>query len=109
MHSLSRWDKDRFGALLDELISSTGLSQREIADLADVHHSQVSRWRAGTHRPGFDKVAALGAGVRRKFPQVPDYTSRLLDAAGYTQDLRGFPAAIQREAEAGGAGGNGGH
>jgi transcriptional regulator with XRE-family HTH domain len=82
MHS--RWDEaPDFGELLSAIITSTGLSQREIAELAGVSHSQISRWKAGAHQPGYAAMMRLGTELRYAYPSLGDLTPSLVKLAGY--------------------------
>lgn len=82
MHS--RWDEaPAFSDLLAAIIEGTGLSQRELADLAGVSHSQVSRWKAGEHQPGYGPMLRLGAELLKDYPSLGDLTPELLRLAGY--------------------------
>jgi transcriptional regulator with XRE-family HTH domain len=82
MHS--RWDEaPEFGELLSAILASTGLSQREVADLAGVSHSQVSRWKAGGHQPGYAAMMRLGTELAKAYPALGDLTPRLIQLAGY--------------------------
>src|SRR5215469_9063524 len=66
---------DAFGA-----VSDTGLTRSDIARIAGVHRSQVSRWFRGEQRPGYDS-AMLIAGYLRQ--QHPDLADEFTAAAGY--------------------------
>jgi transcriptional regulator with XRE-family HTH domain len=84
MHSDDgQWNPAEFGSVLEAIKDATGMSQRDLAGLAGVHHSQVSRWKKGTHQPGYDKVVRLAAASRDKYPELGDLTPALLKAAGY--------------------------
>jgi transcriptional regulator with XRE-family HTH domain len=82
------WDKELLRRLLILIVDETGISQRKLADLAGVHHAQVSRWKSGMHRPDYESMARLGAALRSGYPQLPDMTQALLAATG-----RGAPDA----------------
>lgn len=82
------WDKELLRRLLVMITDETGISQRKLADLAGVHHAQVSRWKSGMHRPDYDAMARLGAALRRDYPRLPDLTQELLAATG-----RGTPGS----------------
>lgn len=81
------WDKELLRRLLVMITDETGISQRKLGELAGVHHSQVSRWKSGMHRPDYESMARLGAGLHREFPKFPDLTPELLAATG-----RGTPS-----------------
>jgi transcriptional regulator with XRE-family HTH domain len=85
MHS--RWDEAEFRRLLQSAIDDTGLSQREVAGLAGVSHSQISRWMNGLHRPSYDNVRQLAGGLQQLRPSLGDLTAPLLRAAGYGDPL----------------------
>jgi len=48
-----------------------------------VSHSQVSRWKAGSHQPGYAAMMRLGAELRKAHPGLGDLAPRLLRLAGY--------------------------
>lgn len=85
-----QWDKPRFRKLLAGAMEAYGLSQREVADLAGVSHSQVSRWMSGAHRPDYENTRQLGAALAER---GRDLTIPLLFAAGY--DASGADIALE--------------
>ncbi len=48
-----------FGGQLAELRRDRSLTQRQLAQIAHVSRSQVSRWESGNASPRFDQLAAV--------------------------------------------------
>ena len=70
---------DRLPAAL-AAIEDAGLSKSDIAKIASVHRSQVSRWFSGENRPGYDAAMRIAGYLRRDNPQLAgEFTA----AAGY--------------------------
>lgn len=106
----SRWQQARFSKLLSRALTMSGVSQAQIADRAGVSHSQLSRWKAGTHRPDYDSIEAVGNVLAELVPAERDLTARLLSLAGYGAHFGAFRDALSsaddnagRSAGAGGA------
>jgi len=76
------WDKELLRRLLILITDETGMSQRKLAELAGVHHAQVSRWKSGMHRPDYESMTRLGAALRKEYPKLPDLTGALIAATG---------------------------
>jgi transcriptional regulator with XRE-family HTH domain len=70
---------DRLPAAL-AAIEDAGLSKSDIAKIAGVHRSQVSRWFSGEHRPGYDPAMRVAGYLRREHPRLAD---EFTAAAGY--------------------------
>lgn len=95
MHS--KWDAARFRELLDGALTASGKSQRELAALTGVSHSQISRWKSGQHQPDYDNVCALAIALMRVAPQMGNLAGPLLTAAGYDSPiLRPLPPEWRR-------------
>jgi transcriptional regulator with XRE-family HTH domain len=58
----------------------TGLTKADIARIAGVHRSQVSRWVSGEQRPSYERTMRLAAHLRREHPEL---AGELVAAAGY--------------------------
>lgn len=61
-------------------MTAAGLSKSDIARIAGVHRSQVSRWFTGETRPTYDTAMRLAAGIRPVHPELAD---EFVSAAGY--------------------------
>lgn len=94
------WDPRSFGKLIEDIVRVAGISQNRIAALAGVHHSQVSRWKTGMHRPDYDQIAKLAAGLSEAHPELGALAPALFRAAGYGA---GFSAADQDVVSAAGS------
>lgn len=91
------WDGTRFRELIELALGESGLSQRELAVMAHVSHSQISRWKAGLHRPSYDNVTALAAALAQAAPELSDMSGPLLAAAGYAApEFRPVPPELRR-------------
>ncbi len=89
------WDPGELSRLIDAIRESSGLTQRKLAALARVHHSQVSRWKSGEHRPAYDQITRLAAALAEDYPDLAEEATALPAAAGYgtVTDLR--PAIVR--------------
>ncbi|WP_433330112.1 helix-turn-helix domain-containing protein [Spirillospora sp. CA-294931] len=85
------WPSATFAELLERILEETGMSQVDLAGMIPIDPSQITRWKSGSARPGFDKIQALGAGIRERYPGLRLGEPELLAAAGYTP-LRPEPA-----------------
>ncbi len=90
----SRWQQAKFSALLTDALARAGVSQAQVAEKAGVSHSQLSRWKTGTHRPDYDSLEAVGNVLAGLVLSEPDLTARLLALAGYSAHFGAFPAAV---------------
>ena len=86
MHSTSpsAWDAP---ALADALwrLRDRGYSASDLASLAGISRSQMSRWTSGGHRPGYDALRSLTAALLEANP-TDEYRGIIADlcvAAGY--------------------------
>lgn len=77
------WDGARFQAALQRLMQDAGLERQDIAELAGIDRSQVSRWISGANRPRFDALQQLARAVRSGYPGSAGMVSEMLLAAGY--------------------------
>lgn len=84
------WDPAQLSALIDGIRETTGLTQRKLALLAGVHHSQISRWKSGEHRPAYDQITRLATALTEGYPDLAEEAAQLPAAAGYgtVTDLR---------------------
>lgn len=62
-------------------VERTGLTKSDIARIAGIHRSQVSRWVSGEQRPSYERTMRLAAYLRRA--GHPDLAEQLIAAAGY--------------------------
>jgi transcriptional regulator with XRE-family HTH domain len=76
MHS---WQSARQAAAF-AAAERTGLTKSDIARIAGVHRSQVSRWVSGEQRPSYDRAMRLAAYLRQGHADLAD---ELVAAAGY--------------------------
>lgn len=90
------WTPAELSRLIDAIRESSGLTQRKLASLAAVHHSQVSRWKSGEHRPAYDQITRLAAALTEGYPDLAEEAAALPAAAGYgtVTDLR--PAIVRQ-------------
>jgi transcriptional regulator with XRE-family HTH domain len=93
MHSA--WDRARLRGLIEAITAATGLTQRQLAELADVSHSQVSRWKDGSHQPNYASIRRLAARLLAEYPQVAALATELLPAAGYDVAVEAEPRPPQ--------------
>lgn len=78
------WDPDAVGRAVRGLVEMTGASNAELARLAGVSPSQVSRWSKGQTRPGQEALVRLRAELaERAEVDADDVLVTLLRAAGY--------------------------
>lgn len=89
------WSPAELSRLIDAIRESSGLTQRKLASLAAVHHSQVSRWKSGEHRPAYDQITRLSTALARDYPDLIEEAAQLPPAAGYgtVTDMR--PAIVR--------------
>src|SRR6185437_3820034 len=87
------WDSAKFRDLLKRIMDETGLSQRDVADLAGISRPQVSRWLSGAHRPNFDALQKFATAARR-YPGQEDAVAGLLAAAGYPDAVAAGDSAV---------------
>jgi len=85
------WDRAAVRRLTNELIDETDLPRTDLASLAGVAPSQISRWSAGRTRPGQDKLEQLRTSLTERFGGEPaERIDRimvgLIRAAGYPVD-----------------------
>src|SRR5258708_38965105 len=73
-------------------MTDAGLSKSDIAKIAGVHRSQVSRWFTGETRPTYDTAMRLAAGITHD--GHPELADEFVIAAGY-----GGPAPLPPEPE----------
>src|SRR5258708_34418422 len=73
-------------------MTDAGLSKSDIAKIAGVHRSQVSRWFTGETRPTYDTAMRLAAGITHD--GHPELADEFVIAAGY-----GGPAALPPKPE----------
>jgi transcriptional regulator with XRE-family HTH domain len=83
-------------------MQDAGLSRQDVATLAGVNPSQVSRWIAGANRPNFDALQNLARAVTERnsslpegerCPDLPGALDALITAAGYGGGDPDQPAA----------------
>ncbi|MFI7628457.1 helix-turn-helix domain-containing protein [Microbispora rosea] len=77
------WPVDQFAALIDRILDVTGLNKAQLASLAGMNPSQLSRWMSGASRPRFESVAALGEALQSRHPEAGVGPRELIEAAGY--------------------------
>lgn len=82
------WPAEQFRALLDDVMRRTQLSQAQLAAYVPIDQSQFSRWKAGTSRPGYERLATLGRVLQREHPELGIGPEEVLAAAGYTTDTQ---------------------
>lgn len=84
------WDPAELSRLIDAIRESSGLTQRKLAVLAKVHHSQITRWKSGEHRPAYDQITRLATALTEGYPDLAEEAAQLPAAAGYgtVTDLR---------------------
>jgi transcriptional regulator with XRE-family HTH domain len=89
------WTPAELSRLIDGITEASNLTQRRLAALAEVHHSQISRWKSGEHQPAYDKITRLAAAIARDYPELAGEAAQLPGAAGYgtVADLR--PAIVR--------------
>lgn len=85
------WDRGAVSRLTNELIDETGLPRTDLASLAGVAPSQISRWSSGRTRPGQARLEQLRASLADRLGGEPaDRVDRimvaLIRAAGYPVD-----------------------
>lgn len=90
------WQRSRQAAAF-AAAERTGLSKSEIARIAGVHRSQVSRWVSGEQQPSYERAMRLAAHLRRDHPEL---AAELVAAAGYgepePQPESSIPADVLR-------------
>jgi transcriptional regulator with XRE-family HTH domain len=95
------WDRDRFGAVLEEIRTQAGLNLAQLGELAGRSKSQVSRWTRAENQPTFAAIQELSTAIAARYPQVADLARDLMDAAGYGGvGLGEFPATDTSEVKA---------
>lgn len=84
MHTTSppEWDAPTFARTI-KVLKDSGLTATDLASLAGVNRSQVSRWSSGAHRPGYDPLKRLSEGLLARRPDLRDAVAALVDAAAY--------------------------
>lgn len=92
MHSA--WDGGRFKLALQRLMQEAGLERQDIAQLAGINRSQVSRWISGANRPRFDALQSLATAVRLQHPDLDALVAEMIQAAGYDNTSLGLQAAF---------------
>ncbi len=97
MHTTSppEWDALALARAI-KVLKDSGYGQADLASLASVSRSQVSRWASGAHRPGYDALRRLAEALLGARPDLRDVISSLCAAAGYpgiASDLGIAPAA----------------
>lgn len=75
-------ERPEFAKLLLELRDYRGLSQSQLADLAGLDHSTVSRFEKGDRKPLKETVVRLSRALNIREPDTRYY--QLLEAAGYS-------------------------
>lgn len=97
----NRWEGPRFRELLQQVMDSAGLTQKDVAAIAGVSQAMASRWLRADHRPGFDALQRLAAAVRERRPSLAPVVNDLLLAAGYGSAVPpdSEPAAAPAEVE----------
>lgn len=84
MHTPSppEWDAPAFARTI-RLLKDHGLTITDLATLAGVHRSQVSRWSSGAHRPGYDPLQRLAESLLSERPELRPVIIDLCAHAGY--------------------------
>lgn len=92
------WPVERFTALLERVLREAGLTQRDLAALIPIDSSQITRWKRGDARPGFDALRTLGEAIRADYPDLDVGPGDFLAAAGYDAPaVRVYGAAASTE------------
>ncbi len=76
-------DTQRLGWLLREIRARARLSQEDLAHMAGVGRSQVSRWETGQHAPAYRNIRQLAVRLSADCPEVDEWSGELVEAAGY--------------------------
>lgn len=102
------WPADRLKALIDRIQDETGLNKAQLAGMAGINPSQLSRWTSGATRPQHKSMVDLGEALKARFPGLGVDGRALAAAAGYDfESPTASPGAVeqtsQEEADAIGA------
>lgn len=84
----SPWQADTFATALAYLRAHLGVKQSTLAEWAGVGAPQVSRWKSGTSRPGYDSLRYLLSAAIEHAPEgeedrTRDLAHQVAEAAGY--------------------------
>lgn len=77
------WPADRLKALIDRIQDETGLNKAQLAGMAGINPSQLSRWTSGATRPQHKSMVDLGEALKARFPGLGVDGRALAAAAGY--------------------------
>lgn len=92
------WSPAELSRLIDQITADTGMSQRALAKIAGVHHSQISRWKSGGHQPGYDRITRLATGITEARPEIdPAIIPALYRAAGYGAGFTTPPPSVRQQ------------
>ncbi len=92
------WPVDQFAALIDRILGATGLNKAQLASIAGMNPSQLSRWIGGSTRPRFESLVTLGEALKARHPQAGVGPQDLVRAAGYDVSIDASDAAALAEA-----------
>lgn len=90
MQPASPWHPELFSQELRNLRLYLQVRQATLAEWADVSASQLSRWHAGSSRPGYDtlrKLLTAAIADRPDDDRLRSIAERLAEAAGYPRLL----------------------
>ncbi|MEU4549552.1 helix-turn-helix domain-containing protein [Nonomuraea dietziae] len=62
------WPATRLKDLIDHVLRETGLSQAQLAALAPMDQSALSKWRTGSTKPKYESLQAMGRALQERFP-----------------------------------------
>ena len=84
----SPWSPETFATALAYLRAYLHVNQQSLADWAEVGAPQISRWKSGTSRPGYDALRQLLSRAIQNAPEGDDgraqeLAHRVAEAAGY--------------------------
>lgn len=68
-------------AAVFKAVEATGLTRSDIARIAGIHRSQVSRWISGEQRPSYERTMRVAAHLRRE--DRGELAEQLITATGY--------------------------
>lgn len=84
----AEWPVKEFRALLDRVLSKTGLTQGALAALVPMDQSQLSRWKSGDSRPKYENLSAFADAIEREHPDTGISKREILTSGGYGATLR---------------------
>jgi transcriptional regulator with XRE-family HTH domain len=87
---MPEWQPTRLAAVL-AAAEQAGLTKSDVARIARVHRSQVSRWFNGYQRPGYDAAMRVAGYLEKEQPAL---AAEFTAAAGYSGPVEPGPQPL---------------